>query len=205
MYRSVLLVLLLGAAPLPSFAQLEFVDPSLLKPVLQCVDFQNIAPSQTAQSEFKIGPVKFTVSGGGVGKIIQKKPPPSAHPWVPDPLHFLEISGPSTTWMSIDFKEPVKWVDLNVAQGKVSIFGSNHLCVTFGNSAGQESEAQCHVKGSYIVRTVTMTHKDKIKVGGGEFQPPAKYVDAGDIKNININAFNSEIVIWNVCYWPSIK
>ena len=180
------------------------IDPGRIRPALICTDFQNLSPSTTLQVKFDFGKIKIQAQSGA--RIIQIPAHSNAHPWVPNPLHFIEAPFKnSTAIIEIFFQKPVQWVEIDLAWGKCDAFSSTRsITANLVNSKNHKSKLKEHDLGP-TVKTMVFTATDKVKKGGGEFGPPAEWYPAGDIDHIEINSLNCDIRLWRVCYWPSIN
>ena len=167
-----------------------------LRPVMTFVSFQDVGIGVINDGEI-IKNIKLKANQMGV---IEMPAPQNAHPWVPDPIRYLEVNGPCM--FRIEFIQPAHLVEVSVAPGKeLNIGAPANLSVGFSNSSGSFCTSMKSFEGANVVRSVTFTSADLVKVGGGEFEPPAKITEAGDIKEVSIYAGNSNILTWKVCYW----
>jgi hypothetical protein len=180
------------------------IDPGNFKPVLICTDFQNLSPGTTLQNEFDFG--KFKLGADFGARIIQIPAPSNAHPWVPNPLHFIEAPFKnSTAHVTISFQKPVQWVEIDLAWGKCDAFSSTKsITANLVNSKNHSSESKVHDLGP-TVKTMVFTAADKVKKGSGELGQPVEWYPAGDITQIEISSLNCDIRLWRICYWPSIN
>jgi hypothetical protein len=167
-----------------------------LRPKMPCVGFQDVELGAINDGEI-IENIKLKANQMSV---IEMPAPQNAHPWVPDPIRYLEINGPAIFF--IEFIQPVYWVEISVAPGKeINSQLPADVSVGFQNSSYNYCASMKHFEGANIVRRTTFTSADLVKVGGGEFEPPATIKEAGDIKEVSIYAGNSNILTWQICYW----
>jgi hypothetical protein len=184
--------------------QIDPINVSRLHPPLTCVGFQNLQPGKL-KDDVTIDGVRFATAGNKVqSSIIEMPAPQDAYPWVPDPVRYFESQSFAGHWLTIEFEESVRWVELNAAPGKVDPFVSSHSIFVFcENSMGRGSATAEELDAPFVITTVTFTSASLVRVGGGEFGPPETLEPAGEIKRLRIYAGNSDIVVWQVCYGGS--
>lgn len=179
-------------------------DVNLLRPAkTTCVDVQNMVPGNVGgvNTPLIIGGITMKVSDPGSQlSIVELPAPPNAHPWVPDPVRYVVVSG-KNNWFTIQFNQPVKWAEINVAPGKSIPHSNNAVFVNFFNSGGLQSIRGETIEGPYRVQSIVFSSQDYVQSIGNDVGPPPKPQVANDISEVTMYSGPNDIIFWSVCYW----
>jgi hypothetical protein len=189
---------------LPGSAELPIVEMEQLFPP-ECVDFFGQSPTKPSRSYFDLGPLIIRAWPRAV--ILERPRPPQSYNWLPQMLRLLSTEftvGELQTTMEVTFKQGVDVAYFTVAQGAKDQSWPGQVeavCLWFRNSEGFRSEQTRCIFGGQI-ETVSFQSKDKVVIGGGDFEPPAQLSASGNIKTVMLTGSRSQVWLWQICYSP---